>query len=407
MIGVLIAAWLDVRSSPLRTFAAIAGMVAAVTAVVMVDAASVLSRHANEEFIAATYGRTATISIGAPGGAVLERDDPEAETSIYRWLTSNGIDRVSTNLDIGGVLVRGEHIVPTQAQWVSSTYPDVSILEIGHDEFPGVTARSPALHAVIGFGVARDLGFDGEDAVGQVVLFRAGFEAASLDFRTEELRPVVIDAVTDSLGVGAIDRNVLIVSDMYQEVLADGRGLTWLVHVHPADVALVLGLVRSYNAILTMNEQPLVASRVDRGDELEPLLDQQAVTARVVSIVALLVGGLGILGVGLAIVRERSQDFGLRRALGGNKRMVFFGVIFQSIIEVLAATLIAVPLAAILIRLFARELVLNTLPLPASTSIPLSSAMLGIVGALLVGLLAGLIPAIRASRTSVVSALHG
>lgn len=407
MIGVLIAAWLDVRSKPLRTLAAIAGMVAAISAVVMVDAANVLSRRANEEFIAATYGRTATISILASDAADVWRDDPEADTSLVQLLTSNGVTRVSTDLDIGGVLVRGEQRVPTRARWVSSAYPEVSIFGVDRDAFPAVTARSPALHAVIDYDVARGLGFDGQDAVGQVVLFRAGPESANANLKVEELRPVVIDAVTDSLGVGATDTNVLIVSNTYQEDLAAGRAQQWTVHVHPADVGLVLALVQSYDANAGSDGSALNAQRVDRSDELEPLLDQQSVTARVVSVVALLVGGLGVLGVGLASVRERSQDFGLRRALGGNKRMVFLGVILQTMIEVLAAAIVAIPLAAILIRLFARELVLDTLPLPASTLLPLSSALLGLTGALVVGLLAALIPAVRASRTSVVVALHG
>lgn len=407
MIGAMIAAWLDVRSKPLRTLAAIAGMVAAITAVVMVDAASILSRRANEEFIAATYGRTATIAILAAGEADLSRDDPAAPTSLVRALTGNGVTRVSTDVDIGGVLVRGEQRVPTRARWVSSTYPAVSILSITEPTFPVTTATSPSLHAVVSEAVARDLGFDGEEAVGQVVLFRAGPEAANADLSVLGLRPVVIDAVSDPLGVESDDTDVLIVSDIYQKDLAAGRALRWLIHVHPADVGLVLALVQAYGGDSASEETSLNAQRIDRGAELEPLLDQQAVTADVVSVVALLVGGLGVLGVGLASVRERSQDFGLRRALGGNKRMVFLGVIAQTVIEVLAAAALAIPLAAILIRLFARELVLDTLPLPASTVLPVSSAVLGLTGALVVGLLAGLIPAIRASRTSVVVALHG
>lgn len=69
--------------------------------------------------------------------------------------------------------------------------------------------------------------------------------------------------------------------------------------------------------------------------------------------------------------------------------------------------LVAIPLAAIAVELFARELVLESLPLPDSTALPLSSAVRGITAALVVGLLAALLPAFRAARASVVQALRG
>ncbi|MDP9473823.1 MAG: hypothetical protein M3Q71_24715, partial [Chloroflexota bacterium] len=68
MIGDVIAAWLDVRTKPLRTFAAIAGMVAAVVAVVLVDAAGVLSRDANDTYLARQYGLPVTASIFSESG---------------------------------------------------------------------------------------------------------------------------------------------------------------------------------------------------------------------------------------------------------------------------------------------------------------------------------------------------
>jgi hypothetical protein len=48
-----------------------------------------------------------------------------------------------------------------------------------------------------------------------------------------------------------------------------------------------------------------------------------------------------------------------------------------------------------------------TKPMPPSTALPAESALLGLAGALLVGLVAGLIPAITGARASVVQALRG
>jgi putative ABC transport system permease protein len=105
-------------------------------------------------------------------------------------------------------------------------------------------------------------------------------------------------------------------------------------------------------------------------------------------------------------VRERSKDFGLRRALGASKAVIFAGVIAQTLLEVLLAAAAGIFLAAILLELYARDLVLERLPLPSSTALPVESALLGLAGALAVGLLAGLIPAVTAARASVVQALR-
>lgn len=406
MTGAWIAAWLDIRSSPFRTLAAVAGMVVAVTALILVNAANLLSRQANEEFIAATYGRVATYQILVSGEADLARDDPQAETGIVHWLNQNGITRVSVATEVNGVLISGGTEANVNAAWVSSTYPAVALLDAPLEAFPLHTATAPVMHAVITPDLARDLGFSPE-AVGKVVQLLA-WGAADLSVRQSvPSHPVVVDAVVDSLGSGFASSTMLLVSDHYQPALMQDRPPTWLVHVNPVDGQRLISLVRQYDASQGEQDGALTVTRVDRGEELQPLLDQQAVTAAIVSLVALAVGGLGVLGAGIASVRERSIELGLRRAIGATRRLVFFGVVVQTIMEALLAALVAIPIAAILVRLFARQLVLSSLPLPTSVTLPIDSVVLGLLGAVVVGLLAGILPAIRASRITVAAALGG
>lgn len=406
MIGVLIAAWLDVRSKPLRTFAAIAGMVAATMAVVIIDAAGILSRDANAEYIATTWGRSATLRIGSADSAFglnpLEASD--AARRLMTTLAEHGITRVSKNNDVGMVLVRAGEATSTRPAWVSSTYPDVNFVQLVAGSFPRDTALGDVLHAVIRLDLAQQLGFSGADAVGATLSYAVA-SGYIPDLRTTILRPLVIDAVASSLGTTMSANNILVVSDRDQPALAVESGRSWLVHVNPVDVGRVIELTGGITDGVS-GGPVFEARRVDQGQELAPVLDQQDVTASAVTVVALVVGGLGILGVGLASVRERSKDFGLRRALGASKNRVFAGVIVQTLLEVLLAAVIAIPLAAVAVGLFARELVLASLPLPSSTGLPLSSAGRGLLAALAVGLLAGLLPALRAARASVVQSLR-
>lgn len=402
MSGVITAAWLDVRSAPMRTLAAIGGLIAAIIAVIMVNAASELSEQANEQYIAQRWGKVATFSIATYGLADPMRNDPQAPTSMQSHLANSGVSAVSTNLSISGSIVVGDRDFPVSGYWVSESYPDVVLMDTSGFEWPTETRDLLAPRIVISDDMARELGMNDQNAIGQIVYYAPAGVGPGVSRQSASLQPVVIAGVSDDFGVGAAESDFLLVSDAYLSYLILEMSPPLLVHVHPADARNLAEIVSAY----PYDEQAR-AIRMDQAEDLAPVLNQQRTTARVVTLIALAIGGLGILGVGLAGVRERSRDFGLRRAIGANKRMIFAGVIAQTLIEVGIAIAIALPMAAALVHFTARSLVLSTLPMPASTTLPAQAALIGVVGALVVGLVAGMLPAYRAARTSVIEALHG
>ncbi|MGI8405962.1 MAG: FtsX-like permease family protein [Thermomicrobiales bacterium] len=404
MIGTLIAAWLDVKTKPLRTFAAIAGMVAAVVAVVLVDAAGVLSHEANDAYLARKYGLPITVSIQYESGNPTAAQAAQLETT----LRDNGITAFSRDVNFPANVTFGAAKVFGGIRLLSSAYNKIRIVDLVAGTWPTDTANSDVLHVVLNAGWAQQfLGLSDQQVIGQVLGYTTDL-TGTFDVKTAPVQPLIVDAVvaitTNAFANGSSP--ITIVSDLpHSDLLREAGSLIWVARVNPDDYGFVQQLVSSVK-----NEQGAsvyVARRADEGETLAPVLEQQSVTARAVTIVALTIGGLGILGVGLAGVRERGKDFGLRRALGASKARIFAGVIVQTLLEVLLAAAIAIPLAAILLELYARKLVLETLPLPSSTALPLSSALQGLAGALIVGLVAGLIPAINAARASVVQALRG
>lgn len=406
MMKVVLAAWLDIRSKPLRTLAAMAGVLAAVIAVVVVDAAAELSQEANAEYIARRWGRNATLRISGSDFAdsLSPYEIADARQRLSDLLAAHGVTLISPRVEVGMALVRGSTAVPAYAAWVASAYPQVGLVDLQWGMFPRETARSDVLHGVISASLAERLGLPGASALGTVIGYALA-DGYVPDLRTAILRPIVIDGVARFIGTSDLPSDLVVVSDLPQPIFQARGGWTLLVHVHPRDARRVVELTQKIRGG-NDNVPVFVARRLDQGEDLAPLLEQQGVTARAVTVVALAVGGLGILGVGLASVRERGKDFGLRRALGASKQSVFADVIVQTLLEVLLAATVALPLAALIVALFARQLVLSELPLPSSTALPLSSAVRGVLLALATGLLAGLLPAIRAARASVVQALR-
>lgn len=404
MIGTIIAAWLDVRTKPFRTFAAIAGMVAAVVAVVLVDAAGVLSHEANDTYLARQYGLPITVTIMSESGIPTTDQFHQLEET----LDANGIDAYSLDVTFPVTVASGQQVVWNGIRWLDPEFTDVRIVDMVAGAWPDQTANSDTYHVVVNEGWAQtNLGMSDRQVIGQVLGY-ADVRDLAWDGKTIPQIPMVVDGVvaTNSIAFAAGQAPIAIVSSQ-QPPEFPGYNLipSWSARVNPEDFGYIQQLV---NTVTDDQGRPVFSvRRADSGDTLAPVLEQQDVTARAVTIVALAIGGLGIFGVGLAGVRERAQDFGLRRALGASKLRIFSGVLVQTLMEVLLAAAIAIPVAALLLEIYARDLVLKTLPLPPSTTLPVESALLGLAGALLVGLVASLVPAIAAARASVVQALRG
>lgn len=402
MIGMLIGAWMDVRSQPFRTTAAIAGLVAAVVAVILVDAAAVLSSDANEIYLARKYGMPVTVAIMPASG------DTESLVDIADVLHGNDLAYVSIDTTIGNATVlRDGQTLTSGFRWVNAAYADIRIVDMVAGEWPRDTANSDVLHAVVASGWGSSMfGLSDEEMVGMHLQYAITQDAA-VDVQNAPTQSIIIDGVvTGNTAAFQGGGPITIVSDLAEPPFARWVfSPSWLVRVDEADFGF---LVASVN--LVTDERGLPAyqvQRADQGDELAPVLRQQRVTGTATKLIALTVGGLGILGVGVSGVRERASEFGLRRALGAKRRRIFGGVLTQTLMETLIAALIAIPLAAVLLEYFARDLVLSTLPMPPSTALPLQSALQGLIGAVAVGVIAGLIPAIHAARTSVIRALRG
>jgi putative ABC transport system permease protein len=114
--------------------------------------------------------------------------------------------------------------------------------------------------------------------------------------------------------------------------------------------------------------------------------------------VALLVGGIGVANIMVISVLERQREIGLRRALGATKGQIRIQFLSEAILLTAAGGAVGVILGAFSTAVYAHAK-------GWAIVIPPEAWTGGLGAAVLIGALAGLLPAIRASRLSPTQAL--
>jgi putative ABC transport system permease protein len=115
--------------------------------------------------------------------------------------------------------------------------------------------------------------------------------------------------------------------------------------------------------------------------------------------ISLLVGGIGIMNIMLASVIERTQEIGIRRAVGARRRHI----LSQFLVETLVLTTLG-GLLGIAVGFLIPELIHRLAGMP--TVVPLYSILLAFGISTTVGVVFGLYPAARAARVDPIIALR-
>jgi putative ABC transport system permease protein len=119
----------------------------------------------------------------------------------------------------------------------------------------------------------------------------------------------------------------------------------------------------------------------------------------VLSMVGLMVGGIGVVAIMMISVTERTREIGVRKALGATRRQVMW----QFLVEAATLTMVGGIIGLVIGGSIATLLGAFT-PVPAY--VPLGSVILALFGAAFTGLLFGIFPASKAAKLDPVEALR-
>jgi putative ABC transport system permease protein len=117
----------------------------------------------------------------------------------------------------------------------------------------------------------------------------------------------------------------------------------------------------------------------------------------IVTSFSLFVGGIGVMNIMLVSVTERTREIGIRKAVGAKRKMILTAFLLESCCICIVGGLIGLFLS------FGVASLINKLVMPATVSLPV--VIIAILVACMVGIISGLLPAMRASRLNPIDAL--
>ena len=170
-------------------------------------------------------------------------------------------------------------------------------------------------------------------------------------------------------------------------------------------VADIIALLRKRHDIDTPDKDDFaVTSTKEAQETLSDVLGSLTILLLALTSISLIVGGVGIMNVMYVSVSERTQEIGLRKAVGATSAGILQQFLFEALIITLIGGLIGIALG-ILLSLGLSAL-FASLGFGLTLHFSLNSFLLGTSFAMIVGLVFGIAPAYRASQLTPMDALR-
>ncbi len=284
-------------------------------------------------------------------------------------------------------------------------YPDYSKIDKSFKILKGRSFRSSDNNslskvAIVGYGIWQDV-FKGEDPIGKYL------KIGKTNFK-------VIGVLKKRGGFAFIDFDSLIAipSKTLQKLILGINyfteidvGVDKISHLLPAKKLISNILLKNHHIKnIQKKDFEIMTSQetIEKTMKVTSILD---ILLGLLASISLIVGGVGIMNMMLISIKERTKEIGLRKAVGARN----FDIVFQFLSETIVITIVGSILGIILGVIFSwlTFLAINKFGLDWQFKISYQAIAIGIILALVDGIVFGLWPAYQAGKKNPVEALRG
>ncbi|MDB2586997.1 MAG: FtsX-like permease family protein [Flavobacteriaceae bacterium] len=328
---------------------------------------------------------------------------PVASYEEYQYLKKNlnQAQAVAFNLNVRNETIKFEDRSVENANIgaFSHEYYDIESLQIDQGRFYNeLESNNGAQVVVIGHEIATSLFYEAEQAVGKKVrLYGKKFtvigvlkkEGSIFNDSKDTFVFVPVNVIRNIFG--ANNRNLFPFIIMKPKPGTDNEAFI-------ADLKLKMRLKRGLRP--EQEDDFFVNQLQGFADAIDDITGTMNFIGIIISAFSLLVGGFGIANIMFVSVKERTSLIGIQKSLGAKRRFILYQFLFEAMILAIIGGifgLILVFIASIIASQFTGDFEFVLSPF---------NMLIGTVVAALIGLISGILPALKASKLDPVEAIR-
>ncbi|MDR1285259.1 MAG: MacB family efflux pump subunit [Campylobacteraceae bacterium] len=300
------------------------------------------------------------------------------------------VDSVSPNIAAQGLLIYKNKSVISSLDGVSAEFLEVNNKELQKGRRFNISeVKNAAAVAIIDQNTQKEI-FGKADAIGEVIMFNK-----------QPLRIIGIMAQEDNFGPPNLNLRIYTpyTTAMYkvlgnQEIAGITVKISDNVNSHLAedDLIKVLTAIHGKKDFFTINSDSIRKM-------VEDITNTMTLLVSSIAVIALVVGGIGVMNIMLVSVTERTKEIGIRMAIGAKRK----NILQQFLIEAVLLCLIGGAVGILFTMLFG--FIFNNFIDDFKMILSLDAVLIALFFSMAIGILFGYMPARNASNLNPIEAL--